>query len=55
MHFENNLDFKATHEFYLENQGRFQPLFQRTVLAHFENNLDFKATHEFYLENQGGF
>ena len=51
VHFGNNLDFKATHEFYLDFKSTL--IKKKTVLAHFENNLDFKGTHEFYLKNQG--
>ena len=47
-HFENNLDFKATHEFYLDLKSTL--IKKKKFLTHFENNLDFKATHEFYLD-----
>ena len=39
--FENNLDFTANHEIYLDFKST---LIKKTVLAHFENSLDFKAT-----------
>ena len=44
-HFENNLDFKATHELTLIWS---QPWFKKTVLTHFQNNLDFKAIWIFH-------
>ena len=49
-HFENNLDFKATHEFFLDFKSTWnQPwLKKKTVLTHFQNSLDFKATWIFH-------
>ena len=44
-HFENSLDFKATHELTLIWS---QPWFKKTVLTHFQNNLDFKAIWIFH-------
>ena len=48
MHFEINLDFKATHEFTSKIKVDFNLDFKEQFWHIFENNLDFKATHEFY-------
>ena len=48
MHFEINLDFKATHEFTSKIKVDFNLDFKAQFWHIFENNLDFKATHEFY-------